>query len=130
LKQSTFGERLAYARWWRAGVIRREGDADFAQRLGVTGGALSQWREREDPVDVEKCATIATLCEVPLDWLQRGERSPEAPPEFFTRFLSTYRDWVKRGGLKRQSGADPTIQTRRRSSDEEKNNAKRGKKAS
>lgn len=100
---STFGERLAYARWWRAGMVRREGDAEFAKRLGVTAGAVSQWRDRPDPVDVEKCEAIAELCEVTLDWLQRGERASDVPA-LFGRFLPTYRDWVARGGLKKGAG--------------------------
>lgn len=111
---STFGERLAYARWWRAGLIHREGDGEFAKRLGVTGAALSHWRERVDPVDVAKCEAIAKLCEVPLDWLQRGERTNGETPAYFARFLPVYRDWVKRGGLSRA----PTKQAVKTSSKE------------
>jgi transcriptional regulator with XRE-family HTH domain len=99
VKASIFGERLAYARWWRAGVIRREGDTEFAERLGVSGPALSQWRDRAEPLELAKCEVIAELCEVPLDWLQRGERATVSAPDHFARFLPAYRDWVRRGGL-------------------------------
>lgn len=99
---------MAYARWWRAGTIRREGDTEFAKRLRVSAPAVSQWRERVEPLDVERCEAIAQLCEVPFDWLLRGERTAGPVPELFSRFLPVYRDWVRRGGLKKKPAQKKT----------------------
>jgi transcriptional regulator with XRE-family HTH domain len=122
VKASTFGERLAYAQWWRAGVVRRDlTQEDLAGELGISGPAFSQWRDKVDPVESMKVEKLAQLCDVPFDWMMRGERTEGAIPPFFDRFLPVYRDWVKRGGLKRQrarKGGTTIVATKRSSEDE------------
>ena len=88
-------------------MVRRETDAEFAGLLGVTDGAVSQWRERQEPLDVDRTEAIARLCDVSFDWLLRGERAPDPAPELFALFLPVHREWVARGGLLKKKGPHP-----------------------
>lgn len=99
-------------------MIRRESDVEFAALLGVTQPALSQWRTRADSVDVVKVEKLAELCQVPFDWLLRGDRSDATPPNLFKKFLEVYRDWVARGGLVKKPPSTPDTKSERQLSRE------------
>lgn len=107
-------------------MVRRESMTELAEQIGVTQGLLTQWRERDEAIDASKGERVAELCDVPFDWLMRGERAAVPAPELFARFLPVYREWVKRGGLKKR----PTKAAVKTSVEEiEAKHARRGKRA-
>lgn len=109
MANSTFGERFAFARWWRMGMVHRDlTDGDLARALRLTGGTVSQWRERETAPPQGKVEQLAKLCGVDFYWLFHGERGGQVPaPDLFPQFVAVYRDYVARGGLKRGKSRRP-----------------------
>ena len=98
MQPSTFAERFAFALWWRNGTKQRETNGELAERLDVTDGTIGHWLDRPEAVTSEQGEQLADLCDVPYEWLMRGERASVEAPELFARFLPVHRAWVRRGG--------------------------------
>lgn len=104
LGDSSFSERLAYARWVR---VVDESDKALAARAKVTAVWLGKWKVRADaPQGRKEGPRLARALGVSEEWLLDGEGDP---PD-----VELWNDWLlKRRGITRtdyQSYPDPEAQ--------------------
>lgn len=91
MADSTFAERLAYARWLYPLVVgaKSPGNAEIGRHVGRKGQTLTNWMAQADPPpfhDVRK--PLAQLLHVEETWLFDNSSEPPRP--------DLWQDWIAR----------------------------------
>ena len=86
--ESTFSERLAYARWvWELSHAADANDKAFAERAGVNAAWLAKWKNSERaPTGFPYIDPVAAALGVDTRWLVSGSGNPPRP--------DLWSDWI------------------------------------